>query len=378
MIIILFFGAFVMIIMYNIYVGGFMNKKRNNWKKTWLIRQNKKRLKHRNERKEKKKKINRIKQLEFRKNKNDENYNAEKKEKKFTAPPQFSLVNNTDATIKYFSDIINYINRKNYDRINIYLDVENVEVVSIDAIMYMLAVVKNTKVKHNSRGNVPINIDAKTNFYNSGFYNYVNTNSNIIKPKDYDRIQIKQSDKSNDNRVHSREIIDFLIVKTNIMRRKWTFLYNMLSELMTNTNEHAYESDDLLKYWYVYVEIVDNSIRFTFLDTGVGIPSTVSKNFIERIQILGINTDSDYIISALNGKFKTQTGKKYRGKGLPKITDYNKNNRISKFMLLSGNGYVKYDYENQNYTSEHIDNKLIGTLYYWEIDLDTLKEEEND
>lgn len=378
MIIILFFGAFVMIIMYNICVGGFMNKKRNNWKKKWLIRQNKKRLKHRNERKEKKKKINRIKQMELQKNKNDENYNAEKKEKKFTAPPEFSLVNNTDATIKYFSDIINYINRKNYDRINIYLDVEKVEVVSIDAIMYMLAVVKNTKVKHNSRGNVPINIDAKTIFYNSGFYNYVNTNSNVIKPKDYDRIQIKQSDKSNDNRVHSREIIDFLIVKTNIMRRKWTFLYNILSELMTNTNEHAYESDDLLKYWYVYVEIVDNRIRFTFLDTGVGIPSTVSKNFIERIQMLGINTDSDYIISALNGKFKTQTGKKYRGKGLPKITDYNKNNRISKFMLLSGNGYVKYDYENQNYTSEHIDNKLIGTLYYWEIDLNTLKEEEND
>src|SRR5699024_953534 len=129
-----------------------------------------------------------------------------------------------------------------------------------------------------------------------------------------------------------KEINLTLMNRYGIERGKLHFLYDILYEMMINTNEHAYSSDTfLLNNWYVYVALEDEKVKFSFLDTGIGIPKTVNKNFFEKINLLGLKNDAELILSALNGEFKTATKQVYRGKGLPKFTKYNKIGKIQNF-----------------------------------------------
>lgn len=352
-----------------------MNRKRRLEKRLWLKKQNYKKLIQRTKREKKRK--NRIKNSQnFSKSTAYSFYDKKNQEFKFTAPETFSIMNNPSATIEYFNDVINKINEKFHHKLTINFSLQNVKNITIDAIMYMLAITKNTKKNHNTKGSYPIDNNAKALFMNSGFLKYVYSNKNIINPSPNEDIQIRMSNNSNQNAITCKEINSIIIEKYKIERKKLQFLYDILYEMMINTNEHAYNSKTfLLNNWYVYVALESDRVKFSFLDTGIGIPNTVNKNFVEKINILGIKTDAELIVSALNGKFKTSTKQVYRGKGLPKFTKYNKSNKIQNFKIVSGKGMVIYNDEDQDYITYNLDKNLIGTVYYFEINLDKLKEE---
>jgi len=154
------------------------------------------------------------------------------------------------------------------------------------------------------------------------------------------------------------------------------FLYDMLNEMMINTNEHAYnKKNGLLNNWYVYIATEKEKIKISFLDTGLGIPNTVSKNFFEKINLLGLKSNTDFILSALNGEFMSSTKQAHRGKGLPKFTKYNKAKKIHNFKIISGKGMVWYNENNNGYCAQNLDKELVGTVYYFEINVANLKEE---
>jgi hypothetical protein len=352
-----------------------MNRKRRNKKKIWLVSQNKKRLKHRTKQKIKHK--NRKKKMQnFSKTTNYSYYDKKNQEFKFLAPEIFSIMDNPKETIEYFNDVIKKIDEKFHHKLTINFLLQKVNKITIDAIMYMLAITKNTKKNHNTRGSYPVDNEAKALFMNSGFLKYVYSNKNIINPSPNEDIQIRMSNDSNKNAITCKEINSIIIEKYGIARRKLQFLYDILYEMMINTNEHAYSSETfLLNNWYVYVALEEQRVKFSFLDTGIGIPNTVNKNFFEKINLLGLKTDADLILSALNGKFKTSTMQEYRGKGLPKFTKYNKTKKIRNFKIVSGKGMVVFNEEKQDYLVYNLDKRLIGTVYYFEIELSSLREE---
>lgn len=350
-----------------------MNKRKRQ-KLRWKEKQNKKNLIKRTIRKKYKKGLKILKLLSKRDLSKKKTYNKEKNELIFTAHKNFSIINNPKDNINYFNNIIRMISNKYTQKTNVFFDISPVEEISIDAIMYMLAVVKNTKIAHNSKGNLPKDKIAAELFIQSGFLKYVNNFKNIVTPNSENNIQIKMNQNPDNNRKICKEILQFLIKKLKIKKESLKFLYNMLSELMLNTNEHAYNSsNELLTYWYLFIELETNIVKISFLDTGDGIPYTINRKFHEK---LGIVKDADLIISALEGNFKrTKTQKAYRGKGLPKISSYIIAGKINNFKIVSGNGLVCYNEEKQSYVSINIDKKLIGTLYYWEINLTSLLEE---
>lgn len=351
------------------------NKKRRNKKKIWLKKQNIKKLKRRTERKEKRKRVLRHSN-DFSKTTHFSHYDKKNQEFQFLAPKQFSIMNNPSETIEYFNDVIYKINGKIHHKLTINFLLNNVDEITIDAVMYMLAITKNTKKFHHTKGSYPINDNAKAVFMNSGFLKYVHSNRNIINPSPNNDIQIRMSNDSNDNALTCKEINSTIIERYKIKRNKLQFLYDILYEMMINTNEHAYSSDTfLLNNWYVYVALEEERVKFSFLDTGIGIPNTVNKNFIEKINLLRLKTDSDLIVSALNGKFKTATKQAYRGKGLPKFTKYNKTGKIKNFKIVSGKGMVCFDDEKLDYVAYNLDKNLVGTVYYFEINLNDLREE---
>lgn len=111
------------------------------------------------------------------------------------------------------------------------------------------------------------------------------------------------------------------------------------------------------------------------MDTGLGIPNTVSKNFFEKINLLGLKSNTDFILSALNGEFMSSTKQAHRGKGLPKFTKYNKAKKIHNFKIISGKGMVWYNENNNGYCAQNLDKELVGTVCYFEINVANLKEE---
>lgn len=151
-------------------------------------------------------------------------------------------------------------------------------------------------------------------------------------------------------------------------------LYNVLVELMGNTAHHAYKDvtnrDISSNSWFLYAEEADDFIEFVFLDTGVGIPNTVYKDFHEKLMlpILG-KEDSKYIKSALLGDFRTETREKNRGTGLPEINRACKDGFLSNMIIYSGRGCCKIvNNEGENkYILSDMSKISIGTLFKWRI-----------
>ncbi len=330
---------------------------------------NKKKLSRRTKRKEKKKFIKRMQQGVKNKIHTLQIYDKKNNELIFSAPKNFSIINNPNGTIKYFNDIIDILRNKYCQKITINFDISDIEDMSIDAVMYMLALVTNTKIKHNSKGSIPKKEEIKKSFIESGFLGYVNNLKNIVIPKNQSKIQIKMSNESNDIRNICKTIMNFVINKFGIEKRKISFLYGMLYEILLNTTEHAYNETDLLNYWYLYVEADDEKIKISLLDTGEGIPKTVNRKYHENIKIFGLNNDGSIIISAFKGDFRSETKNNWRNKGMPKVFKCISTEKILNFKVISGNYLVSYSNEKRKFNSLKLNYEFIGTLYYWEVDV---------
>lgn len=272
------------------------------------------------------------------------------------APELFSIVDNTSTTLGFFNKLesIAYI----YHRI--YIDLEKVENITPETVLYLLLLVekvtKNPKIRIS--GNAPASAKCRDIFINSGFYDFVyssyktNYNFNILSVKSENYVVGAIAD----------EVIEFASVRLGLIRNKVTrAFYTTILECMGNTREHAYNSHDA-KYakWWLIAQYDKElcKIRFAILDNGKGIPETVRKKFIEKV--IGHN-DSDILKSVLNGEFRTSTELKYRGKGLPKIMFFKKENLIQDLVIIANNGYYSAD----NDRCVNIEPKFNGTMICW-------------
>lgn len=348
----------------------------NSYKyREWKKRQNEKELKRRTKRK-KKKRIQRNRQIQFdRELRERPEYNSRINAVEFKAPDLFSIVDNPAGTISFFNKIIAFMIKKTTVN-RLFIDIKDVSCLRIDALMYLLAIMNNHNRKYKIAqfsGNVPTDEVVKKKFFESGFYNYVHHRGNAQLNKSTDNIQIV-SGRGCDPDIAKR-VSDFVCRIADVRRSKCSFLYNTIVELMSNTLKHAYNGRSvLLPVWYYFVEYESNGVvSFTFMDTGLGIPSTVRKNFAERLDILGLKEDNKYVISALNGEFRTATKQGYRGKGLPQIRKYLTKDCVVDFHIVSNKAHVKVLHS--KYDGDDLREAMQGTLYYWSVDLNKLKGE---
>lgn len=345
--------------------------------RVWKKKQNAKNLKRRTKRrKTQQEQINQ--HNNYNKNvKSLPEYDSKRKRFSFHAPLFFSIADNPDETLHFFHDIISFItNRKNYGK-TLFIDISNVTKLKTDALMYLLSIVNNLdekyRGKYNFFGNAPIQKDVFARFVESGFYNYVQCEERLRHVHNNDNIQIVYGE--NCNTSVAKRISDFVCEKAKVSKKECRFLYNIMIELMSNTHKHAYnDSDVFVPRWYCFAEFdLSSTITFTFMDTGSGIPSTVQKNFAERIDFLKIKGQNRYVISALNGDFRTATKQEYRGKGLPKIREYCTNGLIRKMHIVANKADVNVF--NDGYDGKDLFVSLRGTLYCWQIDIPALKGE---
>jgi anti-sigma regulatory factor (Ser/Thr protein kinase) len=289
----------------------------------------------------------------------------------FVAPLSFSIKDNPQNTIEFFNKILEKRREHKFDA-RFTIDVSQVIELDESALLYLIAIVNDTKsnekFRNRFRGNFPEDGLAKERFVSSGFLNFVSSVHNTeITPKS-DKINI-----INGNTIDvdmARQYCE-LVQRCCILTRAETIpLYNILVELMSNTRNHAYAQFTYSKNWYLFAEERDNYVNFVFLDTGLGIPRTVKRNFREKVvAFFGTEPkDSKLIHSALKGEFRTQTKEHYHGKGLPQISDGFTSGLLNDVLIFSGNGCcILKEMKTDKYKLNDYENQLFGSLFSWRI-----------
>lgn len=284
------------------------------------------------------------------------------------APKTFGFFANRDETIDYFDDIINYLLSHKKESI-IMFDVSKVTYLGVDALIYLLSIIHNfkgnEKKQYRFSGNFPKDEETSQVMCRSGFLKYVRTSDKLISTTD-NNYEIKIGGKVNQNIVV--EICDFVNNKFGTNRLYTKFLYDILLELMMNTHQHAYNKSEFVARWYIFVQCEGDIIKFTFHDTGEGIPQTVSKKMFERLGNFMFSRQVDFLISAFLGEDRSKTKLSYRGKGLPRLFKYCSQGKIQNFSVISSKAFCKFDPSDITLSEQiELERGISGTLYYWEL-----------
>lgn len=358
--------------------GGFDINIKFHKHKLWLVKRNKKNLVLRTKQKKFIKSCRTREHEHNRSLKIVNDYNPRNNSFVFSAPLVFSFIRNASETSDFFNKLLRFIvDTRNFGR-SIYIDISKISDLTIDALMYLLSIINNLNNmymgKYSFEGNSPVNAEVRKRFNDSGFFRYVKRKGSAPLQQNKDNLQIITGIDSDP--LVAKSMSEYVCRIANVDKIACRFLYVMMIELMSNTKKHAYDVYETIldPHWYCFAEYDnDDTIAFTFMDTGEGIPSTVQKNFSEKIDLLGIKGDDKYVISVLDGDFRTATKESFRGKGLPKLRSFCSEGKIHNMRIVTNKANVTV--EKNSFSSTNIVPALKGTLYYWEIKLSDLKGE---
>ncbi len=336
------------------------------WKKKRDLSIEKKNIKKNNWRKNRRRKAEKQKKVGV---KNQEHITL-------SSPKILSIKENFEETIKFFNKVISLMKDKTKNCFyTVHLDLSEIEKITIDAIMYLEAIGSNVRDKNKKivslKCKLPLHSEPRDLLENSGLMERLEHN-----------ISVEEFIKSGEFKIiSSSEIkgelgkicVDYIF--KDLKRTLKKQIYTLLLELMSNTKEHAYSKEETFKKrWYIYCEqLQGNKFLVTFLDIGLGITKTIKKKWSEKtwsMVKLG-KTDSHYVKSTLNGDFRTETGEKHRGRGLPYIKEIFEGGIIQNMSIISNKGVNMLENKLGKCTHNIYDYKeeFKGTLFQWEVDL---------
>ena len=285
-----------------------------------------------------------------------------------TPPRNFSLINNPEETMSFFADFAKEINR-NQSKTHFIVDSRNVESVTVDSLIYLIAILQNEKqnrhMKYMFSGNFPENDAARRVYTESGFTDYVDSRMKVL-PESTNTMRIICG--INNNPQSAKDLSSFVIESLGKTKKDILPLQKVLIELMSNVYHHAYEKNSFMaKKWYMYAEHIDDYVRCVFVDTGLGIAKTARKNWGEKLRLLfGLQVDDVKIIQSIfKNEFRTSTNESYRGNGLVSVRENIKADIFEVFQVLSGRGRCVFpkDPDPNEMLTYCYSNKLYGTLY---------------
>lgn len=307
------------------------------------------------------------------------------------APEVFSIINNSTETLNFFKKIVD--TARGFEPVLVQM--EKVTHIGIDALIYYIVTLHKCEAicgVARVKGTFPKNEKVKKFLSESGFLNFHTTDpENIIRSGDI--IEISGGNNA-DNEV-SRKMCQFTQDKLGLTRLPTRGIYNILLELMLNTSEHAYTTNNNhFDRWLAFARYDKkrDKITFTFCDTGYGIPTTVKKNRIEQFWkwvdnfgFSSLGSDHQLVSSALKGAFRTKTELGYRGKGLPTIYKFAKSGYIQDLVILSNRARLNFskdgvsgksgeDSSEYSFSSNDMEENFEGTLFSWSVDKNSLSQ----
>jgi hypothetical protein len=279
------------------------------------------------------------------------------------APSVFSIVNNTNDAMQFFTTLELYSSKY-----NINLDLSQVQTLTTDAIAALIATAQRLDAV--VRGNLPNNPDAQKMLLESGFFKYVSSTQPLPSTP---RGTIEQKANTIVSPSTAKTLVHFgtkAIFGTSQRNRP---SYSTLIECMANTKGHAAgrnnpnsRSPKPSETWWatVYADVGRKKICFTFVDTGVGIFRSIRIRVVRKIyDFFGGKDDTDILRDMLDGKVPSSTTLSFRGKGLPYMKRLARANRISSLVIVANDVYANVSLNK----FMRLRNSFHGTLVYWEV-----------
>lgn len=284
--------------------------------------------------------------------------------KKLIAPIDFSFINNTEESLKFFYDMLHLVKKEiSY----IVIDMRETKNITAEVLLYIVSL---NNIFKKSGKNIKIRIKApKSKEMNylllaCGLTDYFKAN---VKEKINEKNIFRICDKSTneDDGITCANVVDFCkqFFKEDEQKDiKFLALYEAIAELMTNTDQHAYPESALLSNWYLFANKVETGIAFFFFDNGKGILKTARKKLIEVLKdkTYGL-APYDLLLSTLNGQFRSRTGLPYRNKGLPQINDFLTRESVSNSIILTNNIFADLKLK----TSLKLKYAFDGSFFIW-------------
>ena len=278
------------------------------------------------------------------------------------APNDFSLINNTEKTLNYFKQAHKELKNNN----GILFDISKITTLTTDAIAVQIAKIKDERFHLNKQilGNEPDNLNLRKLFTQSGFYEYVNTK--VIHKKNDKKLLIHEI---TNNRVEpdiAKEACLIGLRHTFNNEEIFEPLYDILIEIMQNTNNHAGNIRGKYDWWlHVYNHTDSLKTSYTFLDLGVGIFNSLPVKSFKRdfLELLGLKSNLDLVPKLFAGEIKSRTARPERGKGIPQVYECSQDSIFEKFILISNDIYADL----KTKENKIIKTQFEGTLFYWEI-----------
>lgn len=303
-----------------------------------------------------------------------------KKSKTVIAPSRFSLTENPNETIKFFTELDVAFAQTPKEK-HVFIDLGSVTKMTPEVIVVLISRIDEERSTNNkaSYGNVPRDNLARNMLVNSGFYDFVKTRTQVNK-------SLHGAIEKCGNNVVDAEMAARLI--ENIVRPLGMSLHQedghqtTAVECMTNTREHAsghQKNRRGRKQWWfsVYRDPENKVAQFAFVDLGIGIFVSLEKQRLPWIAdiMAGMGSNSNQRpdilerlltgITAGNGlpaKKRTRTGKTHRGKGLPNIARRNKEKQTRRLRIISNDVFA--DVEKSDYHT--LEQEFSGTIICWE------------
>jgi hypothetical protein len=279
------------------------------------------------------------------------------------APSNFSFISNTEELLNFFNKLKGKFNNRN----NVSLDLSDINHIDPSSISLLVANIKDDRFLRGMTvtGNTPKDENLKKVFLESGFFDYVKSSTPRTK---HNNILFHKSNKRAIGEI-AKDIVEKATshIENNDIEVV-SSLYEILMELMDNTNSHANPRKKSCYNWwmYMYKEPKQKKVSFAFVDLGIGIfKSFVSKGLMDKIELfVGAKHNIDFLEDFFSGNIGSRTGKPFRGKGWPLIYKYAKRiSNIKNLTLISNNVYANIPLESY----QKLNTPFDGTFVYWEL-----------
>lgn len=295
---------------------------------------------------------------------------------KFTtiiAPGHFSLIQNTNEVLKFIAKL-----KYCYDaRKPVHVSLQEITEISYDAIVVLLSILikfKTNGIKFNGR--LPSDVSVKKILLESEFFKYLN------QPiQDEERYHLGEHSSIH---THAWKDVDS-VLGDSIIRgatrtvwnetRRCQGIQRTLIELMLNTNNHADDSRQGEKHWWLSVhhDKLNRKVSFAFIDFGVGVFTSLNNKregskfykILEKIkESYSFGANADLLKLILDGTLhRTATGKPYHGKGLPSIYRALERNQLSNLNIITNDVHANVSLNK----FEALESVFSGTFVYWEL-----------
>lgn len=291
------------------------------------------------------------------------------------APVNFCLLQNPLECTAFFSKMRHEYRFKSHYSVILALDCSKVESLDFPTVILFKAVIRELQNKGVPiKGILPNNIDCKRYFIEAGFLKNM-YDSKGHKFNDPGKSIILKIEKGNGMLTLQQSIAITGLLNSStdyLLGRKVALikLKSVLKEICGNSIEwgEAYN-----KFWMMGAKFDDRKVVFVAVDLGQGILNSLRRKFSTQVIDWMTKSDQEVLEGAFDRKYGSKSADINRNNGLPSIRALAIDNLVDNLCVVTNNVLLNFADKNRSVTFAGKKSAFMGTLYTWELSLNSLK-----